>query len=131
MPRYEYKGKILNNPVEFALMKIGGKWKMPILFRLNMRTWRFGELLRDLPGITQKMLTQHLRELESDGFLTRRSYPEVPPRVEYSLTDKGKMIVPVIESLRALGSHLMETEGFALAEHQVDVPRGERRNGER
>lgn len=123
MPRYEYRGKILNNPVEFALMKIGGKWKMPILFRLNMRTWRFGELLRDLPGITQKMLTQHLRELESDGFLTRHSYPEVPPRVEYSLTEKGRMAVPVIETLRSLGYALMESEGFTVSEHRVDPPK--------
>jgi DNA-binding HxlR family transcriptional regulator len=120
VPRYEYNGRILNNPVEFALMKVGGKWKMPILYRLNMRPWRFGELQRDLPGITHKMLTQHLRELEQDGFLTRHSYPEVPPRVEYSLTEKGGMVVPVIESLRALGSALMEAEGFDVADHRVD-----------
>ena len=120
MPRYEYKGKILNNPVEFALAKIGGKWKMPILYRLNTRTWRYGELRRDLPGITQKMLTQHLRELEEDGFLIRRAFPEVPPRVEYSLTEKGKTVVPAIETLRRLGYTLMKAEGFDVQDHRVD-----------
>ena len=87
MPDFEYQGKIFHNPVEFALHKIGGRWKMPILWRLDKRSFRTGELMRDIPGITQKMLTQQLRELESNGYVHRKVYPEVPPRVEYSITE--------------------------------------------
>lgn len=93
---------------------------MPILYRLRTRPWRHGELRRDLPGITQKMLTQHLRELEEDGFVHRQSFPEVPPRVEYSLTEQGWMLIPVIETLRQLGHRLMQAEGFDIQAHRVD-----------
>ncbi len=112
MPEFEYKGKTFNNPVEFALHKIGGKWKMPILWRLDKRTFRTGELMRDIPNITQKMLTQQLRELEEDGFVHREVYPEVPPRVEYSITEEGKSVLPLIRTLRKWGLELMKKEGI-------------------
>ena len=112
MPDFEYKGKTLYNPVEYTLKKIGGRWKMPILWRLNTKVYRTGELKRSIKGITQKMLTQQLRELEEDGYVHRKVYAEVPPRVEYSLTDLGKTTIPIIETLRDWGIKEMKREGI-------------------
>ncbi|MEZ4690357.1 MAG: helix-turn-helix domain-containing protein [Ignavibacteria bacterium] len=100
MPGFEYNGKKYNNPVELALDVIGGKWKMPILWRLNRNVWRYGELRKDLGIITHKMLTEQLKELEKEGLIERKAYPVVPPKVEYRITKKGKTIIPIIESLR-------------------------------
>src|SRR5215472_7773516 len=83
--------KVYNCPVEAAIDVIGGKWKPLILWWLHHRTHRFAELRRLMPGITEKMLTQQLRELEADGIVHRRIYPTVPPKVEYSLTDWGRI----------------------------------------
>ena len=77
-------------PAERTLDVIGGRWKVPILWHLLQGTLRFSELRRALPGVTQKMLTQQLRELERAGVVRRRVYPQVPPKVEYSLTDRGR-----------------------------------------
>lgn len=112
MPQFKADGKTFENPVQYALDKIGGKWKMPILWRLNSKTFRTGELLRDIPNINQKMLTQQLRELEGDGFVHRKVYPEVPPKVEYSITEKGKQTIPVIRTLRDWGIALIKEEGI-------------------
>ena len=90
-------------------MSSGGKWKMPILWRLKDRVWRYGELKRSLGRITHKMLTQHLRELEADGLLTRTVYPEVPPRVEYAITKLGRTAVPAIDTLRDWGARYRDT----------------------
>ncbi len=90
-------------PVELALSVIGGKWKGLILHRLRKETLRFSELKKLLPDITDKMLIQQLRELESDGIISRKVYPVVPPKVEYKLTAKGKELSPVIESMRKWG----------------------------
>jgi DNA-binding HxlR family transcriptional regulator len=103
VPRFTFKGKSYNNPVELALDVVGGKWKMPILWRLKDRVWRYGELKRSLGRVTHKMLTEQLRELENDGLVHRKVYPEIPPKVEYSLTEKGKTVIPVIEKLREWG----------------------------
>ncbi|MBL7798380.1 MAG: helix-turn-helix transcriptional regulator, partial [Saprospiraceae bacterium] len=71
MPEFLYQNKLYYNPVEFALDRIGGAWKMPILWRLKDRVMRYGELKKDIPRVTDKMLTAQLRELEADGFITR------------------------------------------------------------
>ena len=86
-------------PAETTLDVIGGRWKVPILWHLFGGTKRFGELRRALAGVTQKMLTQQLRELERDGVVSRKVYPEVPPRVEYSLTDRGQSLRPVVDAM--------------------------------
>ncbi len=86
-------------PVEAALNRIGGKWKGLIVLRLLQRTWRFNELLRSLPGCTQRMLTNQLREMEEDGLVHRKVFPEVPPRVEYSLTEIGQDLAPTIRAM--------------------------------
>jgi len=78
---------------------IGGKWKAVILWHLSHKTLRFSQLQRRLPGVTQKMLTQQLRELERDGMVHRQVYPEVPPRVEYSLTTEGMTLQPILSQM--------------------------------
>jgi len=103
MPEFELRGKKYNNPVELSLDIIGGKWKMPIIWRLKDDSKRYSELRRSLPKVTHKMLTQQLRELEEAEIITRKVYPEVPPKVEYSLTFLGKSVIPVIDLLREWG----------------------------
>lgn len=90
-------------PVETTLDVIGGKWKGIILYQLLDGTKRFNEFRRLNPGITQFMLTLQLRELERDGIIHREVYKEVPPRVEYSLTDFGRTLEPVIMAMKAWG----------------------------
>lgn len=104
MPGFTFQDKEYNNPVELALDIIGGKWKMPILWRLNKGIYRYGELKRSLMKPTDKMLTQQLRELENDGLITRKIYAQVPPKVEYTITDLGRTTLPAIEELRAWGN---------------------------
>lgn len=107
--------------VELTLRIIGGKWKPIILYYLHHNgARRFGELKKHMPNITQKMLTQQLRELEADGMIHRRVYPEVPPKVEYSLTETGTSVGPVLESLcswgRAYEKRYAQVAGGRLAE---------------
>jgi DNA-binding HxlR family transcriptional regulator len=89
--------------IDAAMDVIGGKWKVLILWALNERPCRFGELRRELPGVTEKVLASHLREMESDGLVHREAYDEVPPRVEYSLTERGKSLNEALEPLGAWG----------------------------
>lgn len=103
MAEFELKGKKYNNPVELSLDIIGGKWKIPIIWRLKDESKRYGELRRSLPKVTHKMMTQQLRELEEAEIINRKVYPEVPPKVEYSLTLLGKSVIPVIELLHEWG----------------------------
>ena len=91
-------------PVEASLGVIGGKWKGVILYHLLSRTLRFNELRRIMPGITQRMLTKQLRELEADRLIARKVYAEVPPKVEYAMTEYGRTLAPVIHALRAWGA---------------------------
>lgn len=104
--------------VDYAFRRIGGKYKGRILWYLsNNEVLRFGELRRSLKNITTKMLTQTLRELESDGLVNRKVYHEVPPKVEYSLTDSSKQLIPFINLLREWGEHQMEIEKIPSMTH--------------
>jgi DNA-binding HxlR family transcriptional regulator len=103
--------------VEVTLEIIGGKWKGVILWHLTRKTLRFSQLRRRLPGVTQKMLTQQLRELERDGLINRRVFAEVPPRVEYSLTEKGCTLTPLLNLMCEWGKgHQNETASAAEVE---------------
>ena len=90
-------------PVTTTMTVIGGKWKPIILWVLRDQVRRFGEIKRFIPGITQKMLTQQLRELEKDKIINRKVYPVVPPKVEYSLTEYGKTIIPILDTMADWG----------------------------
>jgi len=90
-------------PVATTIQLIGNKWKLLIIRNLLMRPWRFNELHRSIEGISQKVLTDNLRAMENDGIIIRKSYPEVPPRVEYSLSELGESMRPIIASLEAWG----------------------------
>lgn len=101
--------------VETALDLIDGKWKGVILYHLQAGTQRFGELRRRMPGITQRMLTKQLRALEDDGLVIRKVYAEVPPRVEYTLSELGESLRPVIDILKAWGEGHQERLSCAPA----------------
>lgn len=90
-------------PVATTVALIGSKWKLLIMRNLLSRPWRFNELKKDLDGISQKVLTDSLRSMEADGLLTRTVYPEVPPRVEYTLTELGYSLRPILETMRVWG----------------------------
>lgn len=112
--RKEIRGRDYYCTVELTLNVIGGKWKPVILYHLgSLGVKRFGELKQMMPNITQKMLTQQLRELEYDGLVHRQVYAEVPPRVEYSLTEFGHSIMPVMQSLCLWGQSYEEKFGTA------------------
>jgi DNA-binding HxlR family transcriptional regulator len=89
----------LRTELRDALATITGKWKLEILWLLNLRVHRFGELRRAIPGISQHMLTAQLRELESDGLIRRKIFAEVPPRVEYAITPAAQALKPVIDAI--------------------------------
>jgi DNA-binding HxlR family transcriptional regulator len=108
--------KAYNCPVEAA---IDGKWKSLILWWLHQRTYRFAELRRQIPGITEKMLTQQLPELEADGVVERRVYPKVPPKVEHSLTDYGRSLNRALKAICDWGQLHMKRIG---AEVKPPVP---------
>ena len=91
-------------PVATTVALIGSKWKLLIMRNLLSRPWRFNELKKDLDGISQKVLTDSLRSMEADGLLTRTVYPEVPPRVEYALSDLGESMRPIMDAMAAWGT---------------------------
>ena len=97
-------------PVTFCMKQIGGKWKPIILFLISKGANRFGILQRGIEGISKQMLTNQLRELEKAGILDRTIFPEIPPRVEYSITEFGYTLFPIIESMRDWGeAHMQES----------------------
>ncbi|MEG4198924.1 helix-turn-helix domain-containing protein [Microcoleus sp. Pol12A5] len=100
-----------NCPVERTLEVIGGRWKVLILRELFQGVKRFNELQRAVNGITQKMLTQQLREMESDGILHREIYLQVPPKVEYSLTPLGESLKPIINAMHEWGIQHISEDG--------------------
>ena len=106
----ENSKKYLQCPLTNAMNVIGGKWKIVILGHLLKKEKRFGELNRAIQGVTQKMLTQQLRELEKDGIVHREIYKEIPPKVEYSLTDFGRSLEPIVNQLWAFGEEIIENK---------------------
>ena len=98
------KSELPDCPVATTLQLIGKKWKMLILRNLMSRPWRFNEMLRSIPGISQKVLTDNLRALENDAIITRTVFPEVPPRVEYALSDLGESMRPIIKAMEVWGT---------------------------
>ncbi|WP_020674626.1 winged helix-turn-helix transcriptional regulator [Geopsychrobacter electrodiphilus] len=109
--------------VEVTLSVIGGKWKGLILWHLRLKTLRFSQLQRRLQSVTQKMLTQQLRELEAEGLIHRQVFAEVPPKVEYSLTERGLSVVPMLELMCDWGQdYLRETKGIELDCADIKAP---------
>lgn len=104
--------KEYNCPVSATIQLIGGKYKSLILWHLTDKTIRFSELKKQVPEATPKMFTQQLRELENDGLLERTVYPVVPPKVEYSLTAKGKSLYPILEAMFAWGTTQLKELGL-------------------
>ena len=90
-------------PVATTVQLIGSKWKLLILRNLLARPWRFNELRKSLEGVSQKVLTDSLRSMEEDGIITRTVYPEVPPRVEYALSELGESMRPIIKAMEEFG----------------------------
>ena len=97
------KEELPDCPVATTVQLIGNKWKLLILRNLRMRPWRFNELKKNLEGISQKVLTDSLRSMEADGIVTRTVYPEVPPRVEYTLSELGESMRPVMDAMEKWG----------------------------
>lgn len=98
------KEELPDCPVATTVSLIGSKWKLLIIRNLLNRPWRFNELQKNLEGISQKVLTDSLRSMESDGIITRTVYPEVPPRVEYALSELGESLRPIINSMAEWGT---------------------------
>ena len=110
MNRNEVRDALYPNcPIRNVLSRVGDKWSMLVLFTLeNNNSQRFKELQRNIPDISQKMLTATLKTLEGDGLILREAFPEIPPRVEYSLTQKGQSLLPLINNLISWASENME-----------------------
>lgn len=98
-----YRGIEYRCPVELTISLLSGKWKAVLLWELSERTIRFNELTRLFPEVTRKMLTQQLKEMERDGLVHRQEYNQIPPKVEYSLTEFGRSFMPVIRSMNQWG----------------------------
>jgi DNA-binding HxlR family transcriptional regulator len=111
--------------MDVTMHYIGGKWKTVVLWYLRDKTMRFSELKKQIPDITEKMLSLQLKSLEEDGLVKREVFPEVPPRVEYSMTEFGRSLRPVLESIAKWGRHLGETEGtmVELKDRRKKVPK--------
>ena len=97
-------------PVATTVQMIGSKWKLLIMRNLLQRPWRFNELKKDLEGISQKVLTDSLRSMEADGIITRTVYPEVPPRVEYALSDLGEYMRPIMDAMEIWGTEYKKSK---------------------
>ena len=111
------KRRETNCPAEITLTVIGGRWKVLLLYHLFQGVKRFSELQRAVPAITQKMLTQQLREMERDGLVHREVYPEVPPKVEYSMTPLGMTLEPVVRAMCEWGIKYKEGK---LDQHSIE-----------
>jgi DNA-binding HxlR family transcriptional regulator len=105
------KGKQYHCAMDVTMDYIGGKWKTVVLWYLRKDKKRFSELRKHIPNITEKMLSLQLKDLENDGIVKRKVYPEVPPKVEYYLTDFGKTLIPMLEEIAKWGRGLAEAKG--------------------
>ena len=103
------KEELTECPVATTVQLIGSKWKLLILRNLLQRPWRFNELKRSLDGISQKVLTDSLRSMEEDGLITRTVYPEVPPHVEYALSETGESMRPILMAMQSWGTNYKKT----------------------
>lgn len=103
------KDELPECPVATTVSMIGSKWKLLIIRNLLVRPWRFNELKKDLDGISQKVLTDSLRAMEEDGIITRTVYPEVPPRVEYALSELGESMRPILDAMWQWGTEYKNT----------------------
>ena len=112
MPDFINNNHLFHNPVEFALNKIGGTYKMPILWRLKDRKWRFSELQKSISHASDRMLSKALKELVEDGFVSKEVFAEVPPKVEYTITERGLKSITIIDALRNYGLDLMQEFGI-------------------
>lgn len=101
--------ELLECDVATTVQIIGNKWKLLILRNLLVRPWRFNELRKSLDGVSQKVLTDSLRQLESDEIISRTVYPEVPPKVEYALTDLGESMRPILNAMEVWGKNYKNT----------------------
>lgn len=108
---FQLRGKTFHCAMDVTMHFIGGKWKTVVLWYLRNRTLRFSELKKQIPDITEKMLSLQLKALEEDGLVKREVFPEVPLRVEYSLTDFGRTLIPVLEAVALWGRMLGKEEG--------------------
>ena len=106
------KEELPDCPVATTVQLIGSKWKLLILRNLLARPWRFNELKKSLEGISQKVLTDSLRALEEDGIVIRTAYPEVPPRVEYSLSELGESMRPILTAMEHWGAEYQNSVGL-------------------
>lgn len=110
-----------NCPVTLAMQVLGGKWKILILYHLCGGTLRFSELREAIPRITGRMLTMQLRDLEAAKLVQRRVYAEVPPRVEYSLTELGRMLEPVLDSMSMWGENYQRRAGYIDVAAEIEA----------
>lgn len=115
----KYDGKEYACSFNFALDMVSGKWKGLILWHLRAEVLRYGEIRKKLDGITQKMLTQTLRDLEKHQLITRKVYPVVPPKVEYTITEHGSKLIPIFEQMLEWGNDVGSQIGVAIECNEV------------
>lgn len=114
-------GKVYHCALDITMHYIGGKWKTVVLWYLIKGPKRFSELKRQIPDITEKMLSLQLKELEADGIISRKIYPEVPPRVEYAFTEEGKTLIPALEEIAAWGRYIGKKYGKIQEKKQAAI----------
>jgi DNA-binding HxlR family transcriptional regulator len=113
------EGKEYHCAMDITMDYIGGKWKTVVLWYLRKDKKRFSELRKLIPNITEKMLSLQLKDLEKDGIVGRKIYPEVPPRVEYFLTDFGKTLIPMLDEIAKWGRSLAQSKGKMVEKNRV------------
>lgn len=125
---YKIESDTFHCAMDITMHFIGGKWKTVVLWYLRNKTLRFGELKKQIPDITEKMLSIQLKSLEDDGLVQREVFKEVPLRVEYSMTEFGKSLIPVLEAVAKWGRLLGETKGTLLELNQKEQRKTKKKN---